>query len=223
MSNAVGTSNAPSTSDASSKQSLPSTASRIQSTRQRITSGTSNTSSKYSLPSTASGIQTSTQRIDSGTSSTYSTSNPTDFTLHYDDLLLELSRRPPYEKQTIPELLDELETRETFGFVEMMAFYSMDAASRFFFSETLACLRSGSGVENMIGTVRERFLHWGRWSSLPSLEQLIYRNPITLHLPRTTSNMVKLAATEVQTRVTELNKGSDGGGGRAEKNDELLP
>jgi len=126
-----------------------------------------------------------------------------------------------YEKyidQTIPELLEELEKRKTFDFAEMMTFYSMDTASHFAFSETLGCLRSGSDVGNMIGTVRERFLYWGRWGSLPHLERLIYRNPITLHLPRTPSNMVKLAASKLQTRITELSKSSD----NEEKKDDLL-
>jgi cytochrome P450 len=129
-----------------------------------------------------------------------------------------------YEKyidQTIPELLEELEKRKIFDFAEMMTFYSMDAASRFAFSETLGCIRNGSDVGNMIGTVRERFLYWGRWSSLSRLERLIHRNPITLHLPRTPSNMVKLATTKLQTRVTQMSKSSNNGGS-VEKKDDLL-
>jgi cytochrome P450 len=129
-----------------------------------------------------------------------------------------------YEKhidQTIQKLLEELETRKTFDFAEIMTFYSMDPASRFVFSETLGCLRSGSDVGNMIGTVRERFLYWGRWSSLPGLERLIYCNPITLCLLCIPSNMVKLATVKMQTRVVELKKHSDSGKG-AENKDDLL-
>ena len=129
-----------------------------------------------------------------------------------------------YEKhidQTIPELLEVLEARKTFDFANVMTLYSMDAASRFVFSETLGCLRSGSDVGDMIATVRERILYWGLWSSLPSLERLIYRNPIMLRLPRTPSNMVKLAATKLQIRVAEMDERSSRRGSKEEKDDLL--
>lgn len=113
-----------------------------------------------------------------------------------------------YEKyidETIPELLYELEERKTFDFADMMTFYSMDAASRFAFSETLGCLRAASDVGGMIATVRERFLHWGHWSSLPHLEKQLFRNPIMLKMPRKRSAMAALAGSKLQKRVAEMN------------------
>jgi len=113
-----------------------------------------------------------------------------------------------YEKyidETIPELFYKLEARKTFDFAEIMTFYSMDAASRFTFNETLGCLRTNSDVGGMIETVRQRGRYWGVWSSLPQLERQIYRNPITIKLPRAKSSMVKLASSKVQGRVAEIN------------------
>jgi len=81
----------------------------------------------------------------------------------------------------------------------------MDAASRFTFNETLGCLRTNSDVGGMIETVRQRGRYWGVWSSLPQLERQIYRNPITIKLPRAKSSMVKLASSKVQGRVAEIN------------------
>lgn len=125
-----------------------------------------------------------------------------------------------YEKYidpTISELLEELEKRWVFDFPDMMTFYSMDAASRFAFSETLGCLRTASDVGGMIGTVRERFTHWGHWSSLPLLEKSLYRNPIMLRMPRTPSSMAKLAAGKLQKRVQDMNAGKE-----STKKDDLL-
>lgn len=125
-----------------------------------------------------------------------------------------------YEKyidDTIPELLYELEERKRFDFADMMTFYSMDAASRFVFSETLGCLRTASDVGGMIATVRERFLHWGHWSSLPHLERQVFRNPVMLKIPRKRSAMVALAGSKLQKRVQEMNAAK----GDAKKDDIL--
>jgi cytochrome P450 len=125
-----------------------------------------------------------------------------------------------YEKyidETIPEFLYELETRKTFDFADMSRFYSMDAASRFAFSEPLGCLSTASDVGGMLGKVQERFLHWGQWSSLPHLERWIYRNPITIKIPRTTSTMATLAISKYKARLQELNSSNN----TVKKNDLL--
>jgi len=44
--------------------------------------------------------------------------------------------------KTIPELIEALEKRHTVDMVEMLLFYSMDAASRLLFGEPLGCLRT---------------------------------------------------------------------------------
>ncbi|KPI37144.1 Pisatin demethylase [Cyphellophora attinorum] len=58
--------------------------------------------------------------------------------------------------------------------------FSMDSAARQAFSESRGYLSSGHDTDGTIALIRARFYHWGRWSSWPSLERLIYRNPISI-------------------------------------------
>lgn len=72
-----------------------------------------------------------------------------------------------YINQTILDLLEALGRHETVDLSEMMTLYSIDAAARMSFGETLGCLESESDVGGTIQLIRDRFNHWGRWSSIP--------------------------------------------------------
>ncbi|KAK4910659.1 hypothetical protein LTR49_020694 [Elasticomyces elasticus] len=82
-----------------------------------------------------------------------------------------------------------------------MLYYSMDAAGRFSFSESLGCLRADADMGGSAQMIRDRFNHWGWWSSLPGLERLIYRNPIALRMKRAPSSMAASAVTKMKERM----------------------
>lgn len=76
----------------------------------------------------------------------------------------------------------------------------MDSATRVSFGESLGCLETESDVGGTIKLIRERFNHWGWWSSLPSLERLVYRNPYSMRVKRAPSSMAAKAISMLKTR-----------------------
>ncbi|XXG95708.1 hypothetical protein Hte_001978 [Hypoxylon texense] len=111
-----------------------------------------------------------------------------------------------YEKwidATIEELLVVVSKKKTFDISSMILWYTMDAAGRFAFGEPLGCLQVEGDVGDSIQLVRDRFNHWGWWSSLPQLEKLIYRNPISIRQTRTPSRMAAKALEKLKERTGE--------------------
>jgi cytochrome P450 len=79
----------------------------------------------------------------------------------------------------------------------------MDAASQISFSEPLGSLRAESDVGGSIQLIRDRFFHWGWWSSIPDMERLIYRNPISMRLKGATpAGITNMAVTKLRDRMT---------------------
>lgn len=108
----------------------------------------------------------------------------------------------PFVDETIVELLDKLRTeREPFDLSATVLYYTMDAAGRFSFGEPLGCLRANGDVGGSIQTIRDRFDHWGRWSSMPWLERLVYRNTVAMRMSRTPSSMAATAVAHLKARM----------------------
>ena len=105
--------------------------------------------------------------------------------------------------KTIPELIEALDQHQNVDMTEMLLFYSMDAASRVLFGEPLGCLRTQSDVGGTIELIRNRFDHWGNWSSLPDLERLVFRNPLSMRAERTPSSMAANAVSKLQSRTAK--------------------
>lgn len=105
--------------------------------------------------------------------------------------------------QTIPDLVAALRKHEIVDLAEMLVFYSMDAANRLSFNEPLGCLDSESDVGGNIQLIRDRFNHWGWWSSIPGIEKLVYRNPIAMRMKRAPSSMAATAISRLKTRMLE--------------------
>lgn len=103
--------------------------------------------------------------------------------------------------QGIDELLKVLEKEPTVDFARWMLLYSMDVSSRMLFSESLGFLESGSDVGGTIQVIHDRFVHWGNWSSFPTLERLIFRNPLSLNMKRTPSSMAAFAFSKLRARM----------------------
>ncbi|KAI1777293.1 cytochrome P450 [Hypoxylon cercidicola] len=111
-----------------------------------------------------------------------------------------------YEKwidATIEELLVLISKKKTFDLSSTILWYTMDAAGRFAFGEPLGCLQVEGDVGDSIQLVRDRFYHWGLWSSLPQLEKLLYRNPISIRQTRTPSRMAAKALSKLKERTGE--------------------
>lgn len=110
-------------------------------------------------------------------------------------------------------------SRASFDLAATMLYASIDAAGRFAFGETMGCLAAEADVDGSAQLIRDRFVHWGIWSSLPGLERLVYRNWFTLRRSRNqqekrasgSSNNRMLAAA-----VAKLNKARREGGDYAE-------
>ncbi|KAI0377727.1 cytochrome P450 [Hypomontagnella monticulosa] len=111
-----------------------------------------------------------------------------------------------YEKwvdATIEELLDIISKKTTFDLSSMILWYTMDAAGRFSFGEAIGCLQAENDVGGSIQLIRDRFNHWGWWSSIPRLERLIYRNPIAMRQKRAPSSMAAAAVAKLKARVNQ--------------------
>lgn len=91
---------------------------------------------------------------------------------------------------------------ETVDLAQMMLFYSMDAAMRIAFGEELGSLKSEADIGGTIQLIRDRFNHWGWWSSLPGLERLVYRNPISMRSKKAPSSMAAKAVSKLRARVS---------------------
>lgn len=103
---------------------------------------------------------------------------------------------------TIRELLAAIDSKKgaAFDLSSMILWYTMDAAGRFSFGEPLGCLAAEGDVGGSIQLIRDRFDHWGRWSSLPGLERLVFRNPIAMRLKRAPSSMAAAAVSKLKNR-----------------------
>jgi hypothetical protein len=77
----------------------------------------------------------------------------------------------------------------------------VDISSLIPFSESLGFLEPGSDVDGTIKIVRDPFVHWGNWSSLPTLERLVFRNPLSLNMKRTPSHMATFALSKLRARM----------------------
>ncbi|KAI1141801.1 cytochrome P450 [Hypoxylon sp. FL0543] len=111
-----------------------------------------------------------------------------------------------YEKAidaTIGELLEVMSRKNDLDLTSMLLWYSIDAAGRFSFSKPVGCLQAEEDVGGSIELIRERFKHWGRWSSLPQLERLVCRNPITIRRTQVASSIVALAVTKLKERASQ--------------------
>jgi cytochrome P450 len=91
---------------------------------------------------------------------------------------------------------------QTVDLAPIMLFYSMDAAMRIAFGEELGSLKSETDVGGTIQLIRDRFNHWGLWSSLPSLEMLVYRNPIAMRSKKAPSSMAAKAVSKFRARMS---------------------
>ncbi|KAJ3577662.1 hypothetical protein NPX13_g2907 [Xylaria arbuscula] len=102
---------------------------------------------------------------------------------------------------TIRELLAAISNKKAaFDLSSMILWYTMDAAARFSFGDPLGCLSAEGDVGGSIQLIRDRFNHWGQWSSLPRLERLIFRNPIAMRLKRAPSSMAAAAVSKLKKR-----------------------
>ncbi|KAI1866522.1 hypothetical protein JX265_007823 [Neoarthrinium moseri] len=102
---------------------------------------------------------------------------------------------------TISELFDTMTKRSMFDLSSMILYYTMDAAGRFSFGEPLGCLAAEDDVGGSIQLIRDRFNHWGWWSSIPQLERLVFRNPLAMRQKRAPSSMAAAAAAKLQARA----------------------
>ncbi|TGJ84136.1 hypothetical protein E0Z10_g4622 [Xylaria hypoxylon] len=104
---------------------------------------------------------------------------------------------------TIGELLAKIGEKKTFDLSSMILWYTMDAAGRFSFGEPLGCLAAEDDVGGSIQLIRDRFNHWGWWSSIPGLERLVFRNPIAMRQKRAPSSMAAAAISKLTARSLE--------------------
>jgi cytochrome P450 len=110
--------------------------------------------------------------------------------------------------ETIEELLSAMEVAKPIDMSSMAVYYSMDAAGRFSFSESLGCLEHQADVSGLIAGVRGRFRHWGQWSHLPILERVLYKNPLILwnSIGRPATGLTALAASKLKERRKALER-----------------
>ncbi|KAI0967038.1 cytochrome P450 [Xylaria arbuscula] len=101
---------------------------------------------------------------------------------------------------TTRELIVKIDTKTRFDLSSMILWYTVDVAGRFSFGEPVGCLAGEDDVSGSIQLIRDRFNHWGWWSSIPGLERLIFRNPIAMRQKRAPSSMAALALSKLKAR-----------------------
>ena len=105
--------------------------------------------------------------------------------------------------QTMRELRDILAQKaEATDLPMWMSLFSMDSAARQAFGEDRGYLAAGKDVDGTIQLIRNRFNHWGRWSSLPGVESLIYRNAVSINRKQTPSSMAAAAIAKLSSRIS---------------------
>jgi cytochrome P450 len=109
-------------------------------------------------------------------------------------------------EQAMHELVEALDDAAATGreidLSETLLFYSLDNATRMVFGEPGGHLRTNSDIQGLGAMIRQRFAHWGYWSSLPRLERWVNRNPIALYFRNSQpADFVRKAATKVAERV----------------------
>jgi len=104
--------------------------------------------------------------------------------------------------QTLPDLVTALERHQTVDIHEILLYLAMDSATQISFGETLGDLRTETDVGGTIQLIRNRFIHWGWWSSIPDLERLVYRNPISMTSKMAPSSMVATAVSRLRARTS---------------------
>ncbi|KAI1300895.1 cytochrome P450 [Xylaria venustula] len=107
---------------------------------------------------------------------------------------------------TTRELIAKLDTKTRFDLSSMILWYTIDVAGRFSFGEPVGCLAAEDDVSGSIQLIRDRFNHWGWWSSTPGLERLIFRNPIAMRLKRAPSSMAGLALAKLKARSLQAGR-----------------
>lgn len=118
----------------------------------------------------------------------------------------------PFVDETIVELVNVLRAKKgVFDFAAVILYYTMDAAGRFSFGESLGCLQADGDVGGSIQMIRNRFNHWGWWASLPWLERLVYRNPLAMRQKRAPSSMAAAAMGKLKTRISSTEEKEAGG------------
>lgn len=100
----------------------------------------------------------------------------------------------PHIDRTIEELLTSLDKQPTFDMSRKMAYFGLDATSGFAFNSAKGCLAADKDVAGMIAVTRERMRHWSRWGSIPGVERLLYRNPISMRTRRAPQSGIVTAA-----------------------------
>jgi cytochrome P450 len=109
----------------------------------------------------------------------------------------------PHIDRTIEELLTSLSGQRTFDLSRKMAYFGLDASSGFAFNSPKGCLAADADIEGMIAVTRGRMRHWSRWGSLPGIERLLFRNPISM---RTTNAPQSGIVTAARSRLAERKK-----------------
>lgn len=103
-----------------------------------------------------------------------------------------------------------------------MLYASVDAAGRFVFGEMMGCLAAEADVDGSAQLIRDWFVHWGIWSSLPRLERLVYRKWFALRQSRNQQQQKRASSSNssrnnrmLAAAVAKLNKA-----GREENDDD---
>ena len=111
----------------------------------------------------------------------------------------------PCMHQTMREFRDILgQNKEAINLPMWMLLFSMDSAARQAFSENRGYLAAGEDVDGSIQLIRNRFNHWGRWSSLPGVENIIYRNAVSIKRKQTPSSMAAAAIAKLSSRISRI-------------------
>ncbi|KAF2164728.1 hypothetical protein M409DRAFT_56535 [Zasmidium cellare ATCC 36951] len=81
-----------------------------------------------------------------------------------------------------------------------LSFWSFDTLATVAFGESRGYLKHGEDIDGVFASGSARFRHWGLWMSMPSLEQLIYKNRFAQKPQKGGSALVQMALNRIQER-----------------------
>lgn len=105
---------------------------------------------------------------------------------------------------TVGELLKHLKANgPVVDLNEWLRYFSLDTSARIAFSEDLGAMAQRKDPDGTLKGGLVRFDHWYQWAALPSIEHLIFKNPVVIRFLLPTSQLAITAGQKLKMRLTK--------------------
>ncbi|KAK4502707.1 hypothetical protein PRZ48_006133 [Zasmidium cellare] len=111
-------------------------------------------------------------------------------------------KQEPQIDAVLQLLLSQLraKTGQTIDLRRWLSYWSFDTLATVAFGESRGYLKHEGDIDGVFASGSARFKHWGMWMSMPSLEQLIYKNRFAQRSQKGGSALVQMALKRIRER-----------------------